>query len=198
MSANLRQIKETSRIVGYTARPTPGEAASPWQAICTVQHDNLMGPPSRGGRIQFRMASGMYHPCLSVQAQSTSVASHRRPALEGTNPRTHTPALQRRNTLRATLKATYEGRATEQCGLTPTPSVCTALSLEQAPTGQFKQSRSLVSWLPVRGHRRALGLDVSLPFRHVTMRDWILPPRGLFAFLGGGRERTLHIGQSCQ
>ena len=49
---------------------------------------------------------------------------------------------QRRNTLRVTSKATYEGRATEQCGLTPTPSVCTALSLEQAPTGQSKQSMS--------------------------------------------------------
>ena len=54
------------------------------------------------------------------------MASHRRPAPEGTDPRTHTPALQRRNTLRVTSKATYEGRATEQCGLTPTPSVCMA------------------------------------------------------------------------
>ncbi len=44
------QIKEISRSVGYTARPAPGEAASPWQAIYTVQPDNLMGPPSRGGR----------------------------------------------------------------------------------------------------------------------------------------------------
>ena len=40
MSTNLanhsntsRQIQETSRSVGYTARPAPGEAASPWQAI---------------------------------------------------------------------------------------------------------------------------------------------------------------------
>ena len=65
------------------------------------------------------------------------MASHRRPAPEGTDLRTHTPALQRRNTPRVTLKATYEGRATEQCGLTPTPTVCMALSLEQA-TGQSK------------------------------------------------------------
>ena len=72
MPANLandsntsRQIKETSRSIGCTAQPAPGEAASPWQAICTVQHDNLMGPPSRGGRIQSRMAPGMYHPCLN-------------------------------------------------------------------------------------------------------------------------------------
>ena len=57
-----RQIKETSRIVGHTARPTPGEAVSPWQATGTVHHDNLMGPPSQGGRIQSRMAPGMYHP----------------------------------------------------------------------------------------------------------------------------------------
>ena len=77
-----------------------------------------------------------------VKAQSTSVTSHRRPAPEGTDLRTHTPALQRRNTLRVTSKATYEGRATEQCGLIPTPSVCMALSLEQAPTGQSKQSMS--------------------------------------------------------
>ena len=28
-----RQIKETSGVAGYTARPTLGEAASPWQAI---------------------------------------------------------------------------------------------------------------------------------------------------------------------
>ena len=65
------------------------------------------------------------------------MASHRRPAPEGTDLRTHTPALQRRNTPRVTLKATYEGRATEQCGLTPTPTVWMALSLEQA-TGQSK------------------------------------------------------------
>ena len=70
------------------------------------------------------------------------MASHRRPALEGTDLRTHTPALQRRNTLRVTSKATYEGRATEQCA---TPSVCTALSLGQAPTGQSKQTMS-ASW----------------------------------------------------
>ncbi len=51
MSANLandsntsRQIKETSRIVGYTARPTPGEAVSPWQATGTVHHDHLGRP----------------------------------------------------------------------------------------------------------------------------------------------------------
>ena len=37
------------------------------------------------------------------------MASHRRPAPEGTDLRTHTPALQRRNTLRVTSKATYEG-----------------------------------------------------------------------------------------
>ena len=41
---------------------------------------------------------------------------------------------------------------------------------------------SLGSRPPVRGHRRALGLDVSLPLRHGwympgAMRDWILPPR---------------------
>ncbi len=66
------------------------------------------------------------------------MASHRRPAPEGTDLRTHTPALQRRNTLRVTSKATYEGRATGQCGLTPTPSVCTALYLEQAhPLGNL-------------------------------------------------------------
>ena len=65
MSTNLanhsntsRQIKEASRSV---ARPAPGEAASPWQAIYAVQHDNQMGPPSRGGRFQSRMAPGMYH-----------------------------------------------------------------------------------------------------------------------------------------
>ena len=57
MSTNLanhsntsRQIEETSRSVGYTARPAPGEAASPWQAIYT-------GPSlMRVRRIQSRMA----------------------------------------------------------------------------------------------------------------------------------------------
>ena len=43
----------------------------------------------------------------------------------------YTPALQRRNTLWVTSKAACEGRDTEQCGLTPTPSACTALP----PTG---------------------------------------------------------------
>ena len=28
------QLKETSRIQAYTARPTTGEAALPWQAMC--------------------------------------------------------------------------------------------------------------------------------------------------------------------
>ena len=123
-----------------------GEAASPWQAICTGHHDNLKGPPSRGGRIQPRRAPGMYHPCLN--GRDTSKPRARRwPLTGGRLPREptyapYTPALQRRNTLRVTSKATYEGRATEQCGLTPTPSACTALSLEQAPTGQSKQSMS--------------------------------------------------------
>ena len=49
----------------------------------------------------------------------------------------HDSALQRRNTLWVTSKAAYEGRATEQCGLTPTPSAYTALSLEQAPLGNL-------------------------------------------------------------
>ena len=60
MPANLandsntsRQIKETSRSIGYTAQPAPGEAASPWQAICTVQHDNLMGH-SVWGRVGYK------------------------------------------------------------------------------------------------------------------------------------------------
>ena len=102
MSANLandsntsRQIKETSRIVGYTARPTPGEAVPPWQATCTVHHDNLMGPPSRGGRIQSRMAPGMYHPCLS--GRDTSKPRARRwPLTGGWLPRepTYAPILQ--------------------------------------------------------------------------------------------------------
>ena len=102
MSANLandsnasRQIKETSRIVGYTARPTPGEAVPPWQATCMVHHDNLMGPPSRGGRIQSRMAPGMYHPCLS--GRDTSKPRARRwPLTGGRLPRepTHAPILQ--------------------------------------------------------------------------------------------------------
>ncbi len=90
-----RQIKETSRIVGYTARPTPGEAVSPWQATCTVHHDNLMGPPSRGGRIQSRMAPGMYHPCLS--GRDTSKPRARRwPLTGGRLPRepTYAPILQ--------------------------------------------------------------------------------------------------------
>ena len=108
-------MKETSRIVGYTARPTPGEAVSQWQATGTVHHDNLMGPPSRGGRIRSRMAPGMYHPCLSGRDTSKPRARrwppHRRPAPEGTDLRTHTPALQRRNTLRVTSKATYEGES---------------------------------------------------------------------------------------
>ena len=88
MPANLandsntsRQIKETSRSIGCTAQPAPGEAASPWQAICTVQHDNLMGPPSRGGRIQSRMAPGMYHPCLN--GRDTSKPRARRWPLTG-------------------------------------------------------------------------------------------------------------------
>ena len=62
------------------------------------------------------------------------MASHRRPAPEGTDLRTHTPALQRRNTLRVTSKATYAMFfysffaykllfPTGQCGLTPRPSV---------------------------------------------------------------------------
>ena len=38
--------------------PLRGKAASPWQAICTVEHDNLMGPPSRGDRLQSRVAPG--------------------------------------------------------------------------------------------------------------------------------------------
>ena len=90
-----RQIKETSRIVGHTARPTPGEAVSPWQATCTVHHDNLMGPPSRGGRIQSRMAPGMYHPCLS--GRDTSKPRARRwPLTGGRLPRepTYAPILQ--------------------------------------------------------------------------------------------------------
>ncbi len=36
-SNTSRQIKDTSR----TARPAPGEAASPWQTIYMVQHDTL-------------------------------------------------------------------------------------------------------------------------------------------------------------
>ena len=37
MSTDLANtIKETSRNVGYTARPTPGEATSPWQANMTT------------------------------------------------------------------------------------------------------------------------------------------------------------------
>ena len=47
MCTNLANHSNTSRSVGYTARPTPGEAASPWQATYTVQHDNLKGPPSQ-------------------------------------------------------------------------------------------------------------------------------------------------------
>ncbi len=91
-------------------------------------HDNLKGPPSRGGRIQSRMAPGMFQACLNLEY---AVASHRRPPWEPAYA-PYTPALQRRNTLWVTSKAAYEGRATEQCGLTPTPSACTALSLKQA------------------------------------------------------------------
>ena len=42
-----------------------GSLPKPQQAVCTVEHDNLKSPPSRGGRIQSRMAPGMYHPSLS-------------------------------------------------------------------------------------------------------------------------------------
>ena len=102
MSANLandsntsRQIKETSRIVGHTARPTPGEAVPPWQATCMVHHDNLMGPPSRGGRIQSRMAPGMYHPCLSGR-DTAKPRARRWPLTGGRLPRepTYAPILQ--------------------------------------------------------------------------------------------------------
>ena len=71
-----------------------------------------------------------------------AVASHRRPAPAGASLRTlyfSPPATQ--NPL-GDVKAAYEGRATEQCGLLPTLSACTALSLEQAPTGQPKHSMS--------------------------------------------------------
>ena len=68
MSTDLANtIKETSRNVGYTARPTPGEAASPMAS----QHDNLKGPPSQGGRIQSRMAPGSL---LGLRAMSSKVA----------------------------------------------------------------------------------------------------------------------------
>ena len=48
------------------------EAASPWRAIYTVQPDNQMGPLSRGGRIQSRMAPGMYQACLNGRDTSES------------------------------------------------------------------------------------------------------------------------------
>ncbi len=44
-SKTSRQIKESS---GHTARPAPGEAASPWQAIYTLQHDNQWALPPEG------------------------------------------------------------------------------------------------------------------------------------------------------
>ncbi len=49
----------------------------------------------------------------------------------------YTPALQRRNTLWVTSKAVYEGRATEQCGLTPTPSACSCLGQARTGGGQL-------------------------------------------------------------
>ena len=48
-------------------------------------HDNLKGPPSRGGRIQSRMAPGMFQACLNLEY---AVASHRRPAPVGASLRT--------------------------------------------------------------------------------------------------------------
>ena len=80
-----------------------------------------------------------------------AVASNRRPAPIGTSLRTL--ILQPSSdayTLWVTLKAAYMGRATEQCRLTPTPSACTALSLEQAPTGSKQcpgtTERSVALW----------------------------------------------------
>ena len=138
-----RQIKETSRIVGHTARPTPGEAVSPWQATGMVHHDNLMGPPSRGDRIQSRIAPGMYHPCLS-ERDTSKPRARRWPLTGGRLPREPTYDSILQPCSNATPVGDVEGNpVTEQCGLTPTtPSVCTALSLEQAPTGQSKQSMS--------------------------------------------------------
>ena len=132
MSTNLanhsntsRQIQETSRNVGYTAPPTPGEAASPWQATYTVQHDNLKGPPSRGGRTQSRMAPGMQHACLGRTRLSLdhAVASHRRPAPVGADLRTldsNPPATQ------------HPLGDVEGWGEPPTPLVCTALSFPRS------------------------------------------------------------------
>ena len=80
------------------------------------------------------MAPGMYHACLNG---ATSKPRARGALTGGRVPweptyAPYTPAVQRRNTLWVTSKAACGGRATEQCGLTPTPSACTALSLEQA------------------------------------------------------------------
>ena len=55
-SNTSRQIQETSRNVGYTARPTPGEAASPWQATCTVQHDNVEFSAVKAVELLFKKA----------------------------------------------------------------------------------------------------------------------------------------------
>ena len=44
----------------------------PWQATYTVQHDNLKGPPSRGGRILFIFFFLRKKPYMSTNLSNTS------------------------------------------------------------------------------------------------------------------------------
>ena len=80
----------------------------------------------------------MYHPCLNERDTSKPRARGGLSPAVGSTLHSSPPATQH--------PAGDVYRATEQYGLIPTPSACTAHSLEQAPTGQSKQSMSAPSW----------------------------------------------------
>ena len=62
MSTKLATHSSTSRQIKDTSTTRSGGS---WQGMHTVQYDVIKGPPSRGCRIQSRMAPGMHHACLN-------------------------------------------------------------------------------------------------------------------------------------
>ena len=68
MPAHQQTDKGNLRGVEYTAQPAAGEAAPPWIAFCTRDHDNLKGPPSA---LTGWQAKGRHYHVLRIQGVGT-------------------------------------------------------------------------------------------------------------------------------
>ena len=95
MSANLANDSNTQQTDKGNLQDCRIHSTTHSGGSCFSMASDMYGTPSRGGRIQSRMAPGMYHPCLSGRDTSKPRA-RRLPLTGGRLPRgpTYAPILE--------------------------------------------------------------------------------------------------------